>query len=205
MSVGTTTPLAGTEPQIQRLYPEEEARRWGDAALRPVVSMTRSAPEWLGDFKLRMFGNYRGRSPIPPAAVVGIGQDMIGAAAQAGWELPSRGFTTIFVQLYAVGQVVRAHTDPTDNIDCTLILGLGDFDAGEHVVTLPDRTWRRTLTPGELLWLPCTRNGVRGPRHAVQPLLRGSRWAVILNAIEGVPRLDALYAPVSLNVPAGRM
>ena len=189
------------EPQVQRLYSEEEARRWGDAALRPAVSMTRNAPEWLGDFKLRMFGNYRGRSPVPPSAVVGLGQDMIGAATRAGWELPPRGFTTIFVQLYTVGQAVRPHTDPMDNIDCTLILGLGDFDAGEHLVTLPGRAWRRTLTPGELLWLPCTWNGVRGPRHAVQPLLRGSRWAVILNAIEGVSRLDSLYPVPSETLP----
>ena len=130
-------------------------------------------PRWLGNFSFKMFGKaYRrnyGRTPEPLRT----------AAVELASLRPQQVFTTVFLQRYTVGQQVLAHRDPRNNVGVTVIGVFGDFTgAVSHV-----GNESLQLNSGDVLVLPCTINGVQGPRHSVSPVTSGTRYALILNTI----------------------
>ena len=89
-------------------------------------------------------------------------------------------FNTVFLQRYERGQYVRSHRDPTNNLGYTVIATFGQWEGGVTTVEGADPFRMR---PGDLVVLPCTIAGRRGPLHSVSRIEKGIRWTLILNTI----------------------
>ena len=136
------------------------------------------APHWLGRFSLATYGNYRSVHRELPHSVKSLAYAMV-EAGEKHYNLPRNMWTTCFVQRYDSGSFVGGHRDPWDNLDATLILAIGQFEPSRHMVN-GHAEWQ---APGEMLMLPCTREKARGPWHSMDPIFKGTRYAIILNKI----------------------
>lgn len=135
----------------------------------------RPVPHWLGNFQFTIFGGTTGRKA--PAAVR--------AAAIKVMKLhPEQKFNTLFCQRYEVGQSVKEHRDPKNNIGHTLVCVFGEFEGAASYIKPATGTKVLFLGAGDVLSLACTIDGKQGPPHSVSPVTSGTRYAVILNTIE---------------------
>lgn len=133
----------------------------------------RPCPEFLGSFGISYYGHPYGRGKTIPSVLVPIAEHM------ASFH-PEQSFNATFIQHYPTGSYVKPHRDPKSNVGQTLILVLGDFEgAVSHVATYDPVALRH----GDMLSLECTIDGVQGPRHQVSSVTRGTRYALILNAV----------------------
>jgi len=153
-------------------------RDWFDPTTAGVIGGARQVhfrpcPAFLGNFQFAMFGDVYGRyhGALPPG--------LHHLAKRMAALYPQEEFNAAFVQRYDLGAYVKAHKDPMNNLNRTLIAIFGDFEGAETTVGGEKFTAR----PGDLVELPCTVNGVRGPRHQVSPVTSGCRYALILNTI----------------------
>ena len=140
----------------------------------------RPVPAWLGNFSFRLFGEAYGKTHgLLPQDIRELVDRMMGV-------VPDQKFTTVFVQRYREGELVRPHRDPRDNVGYTLIAVLGDFEGAETKIygDDDDGSTKIQLRRGDLFRLPCTIGGVQGPKHEVSAVTRGTRYALILNTIE---------------------
>lgn len=144
----------------------------------------RPAPAWLGSFDLLCFGEGYGRGRKLPEACRALAVRCIEAMPK---QLPSGSsirYNASFLQRYRPGFSVRPHVDPSTNIGYTSILSLGSFS---HPPTLHVKG-SAPLTPrrGDLVVLPCWRDGVPGPLHSVDghPDQEGVRYTIIVNAVQ---------------------
>ena len=85
----------------------------------------------------------------------------------------------MFLQRYRAGEYVSEHRDPTNNIGYTVLGIFGEFMGARSAVGGKNFI----LAAGDVLQLECTINGVQGPPHNVHPVIRGTRYALILNTI----------------------
>lgn len=134
----------------------------------------RPVPMWLGNFQFRLFGMAYGRHHgyLPPH-IKDMVRPLMGLC-------PAQTFTTVFVQRYEEGTEVFSHRDPKNNTGYTVIAPLGDYEGGVlHV----EGVGTYSVRPRDAIVLPCTINGVQGPRHWLTPITKGTRYAVILNTI----------------------
>lgn len=131
----------------------------------------KAAPDWLGKFDMKAFYN-RSYQKTPLNNVI----NKISAL------LPSQRFNTVFLQRYTQGQFVNRHRDPKNNIGYTLIAVAGEFQGAMSYI---DGKHPMAITPGMVLALPCTIDGIQGPRHHVSEVTSGVRYALILNTITG--------------------
>ncbi len=134
----------------------------------------RKVPNFLGDFTFSCFGGPYGqkKSAVPA--------DVLNVAHQLALLHPEQTFNTLFLQRYQLGQSVKRHRDPRNNVGHTLILALGEF---EGATTSVQGETPFTLKHGDVLRLPCTINGIQGPPHEVSAITSGERFALILNTI----------------------
>ena len=151
----------------------------------------RPVPAWLGNFEFKLFGRAYGKEHgVLPPEIRPIAERLMRL-------IPAQAWTTVFVQRYLTGQEVLPHRDPKNNTGYTVIAVFGDYDGAETTLegsdVLPDGSLkfgsgadddRFRLERGDVLILPCTINGVQGPKHAVSPVTRGIRYTLILNTIE---------------------
>lgn len=85
----------------------------------------------------------------------------------------------LYVQMCATSGV-SPHQDPATDLVGTSILYLGDFQGGDLVFVKDGQTITLPARPGVINHLPCTVNGIRGPRHWTTPHT-GTRISLILN------------------------
>lgn len=144
----------------------------------------RPAPAWLGSFDLLCFGEGYGRGRKLPEACRALAVRCIEVMPKV---LPSGApirYNASFLQRYRPGFSVRPHVDPSTNIGYTSILSLGVFS---HAPTLHVKG-SASLSPrrGDLVVLPCWRDGAPGPLHSVagHPEQLGVRYTIIVNAVE---------------------
>lgn len=144
----------------------------------------RPAPAWLGPFDLLCFGEGYGRGRKLPEACRALAVRCIEAMPK---QLPSGyliRYNASFLQRYRPGFSVRPHVDPSTNIGYTSILSLGYFS---HTPTM-HVNGSTPLMPrrGDLVVLPCWRDGVPGPLHSVDghPDQQGVRYTIIVNAVQ---------------------
>jgi len=133
----------------------------------------RPCPKWLGNFSFRMWG---GNTPDPVPFAVELADLVLQLEAQ----VPGQQFNTVFLQRYTRGQEVYSHRDPKNNLGHTVIGTFGEWTGAE---TRTEEGVRFRMAPGDVTVLPCTIDGVQGPRHSVSPVLSGTRWALILNTV----------------------
>jgi len=143
------------------------------------------APAWLGSFSMICFGAGYGRGRRLPTTCRALALRMV---ASMPTHLPSGTkieYNAAFIQKYGPGFTVKPHIDPSTNIGYTSILSLGGFS---HPPSFFVDGRRGPLEPlrGDLVVLPCWRDGVRGPLHEVRghPEQVGDRYILIVNAIE---------------------
>lgn len=142
----------------------------------------RPAPNWLGNFTFWWRGSLDLTQVQPPPGFF----PLIWGEVQWLKKLkPEITFNTVFVQRYEPNQNVKAHRDPKNNKDVTIISLYGDFEltyfrSGNEVYE---------QKPGDIFIQDCTKNGVQGPVHEMwwpqtTPRGKGTRYAIILNRIE---------------------
>ncbi len=91
--------------------------------------------------------------------------------------VPDQDFNTVFLQRYLIGGQVLPHRDPKNNIGYTIISTFGTWrEACTHV-----NEESFILEDSDVAVLPCTINGLQGPRHYMTPVQSGIRYALILN------------------------
>lgn len=146
----------------------------------------RQVPFWLGDFSFKMVRRTVMGDCL--AACLRSFHPLIQTQIKklASFSMPTQHFNTVFIQRYEPGQNVKAHCDPKNNTGQTIIglygndwvTDFGVYEKGELRFT--------TQHPGDVTVLPCTINGVQGPKHKMQWRSGdGIRYAIILNTIEG--------------------
>ncbi len=144
----------------------------------------RPAPAWLGLFDLLCFGEGYGRGRKLPAACRALAVRCIEAMPKQLQSGSLIRYNASFLQRYRPGFSVRPHVDPSTNIGYTSILSLGNFS---HPPTLHVKG-STPLMPrrGDLVVLPCWRDGVPGPLHSVDghPDQQGVRYTIIVNAVQ---------------------
>jgi hypothetical protein len=145
----------------------------GGLAELASTQQLRPCPPWLGNFSFRIYGDvygrYHGELPL----------NLRIQAQRMAQLVPNEVFNACFLQRYRAGELVKPHRDPANNINCTLIGIFGDFQGATTTVAGKEFQVRA----GDVVKLPCTVNGVRGPEHQVSAVTSGTRWALILNAI----------------------
>jgi hypothetical protein len=132
----------------------------------------RRAPHFLGDFKYQM---YKG---CP------MGHQTNRVVSYLRTLVPNQSFNTVFIQSYEPGQCVKPHRDPRNNVGQTVIGLFGDN--WETLLSVDSEETQFRQFPGDVFILPCTIDGVQGPRHAVNWAINsgnGIRHAIILNTI----------------------
>ena len=153
----------------QVLTPEEQAV-FLNMGLQMYDSM-KKVPHWLGEFSFKTYYKYSWkRTALAPVV------EKLATFA------PHQKFNTVFLQVYASGAIVKEHRDPRNNVGETIIGIAGDFTGANTYV---NGQLAGQLLPGDVGVLPCTINGVQGPRHNVTRVLTGYRVALILNTVEG--------------------
>ena len=143
--------------------PELEAPR---QRLRPCAA-------FLGNFNYRFYGEWGGRyhGKLPQA--------LRAQAQRMAALVPDEVFNAAFLQRYRQGEFVRKHRDPKNNHNCTLIGLFGNWEGAVMSVGNAKIQGKR----GDVIRLPTTVDGRQGPVHSVSPVLRGTRWALILCSI----------------------
>lgn len=136
-----------------------------------------NSPGFLGVFGFRA---YKLVDPFQPFHATGDGGWVVDRMAAL---VPEQTFTHVYVQRYQTTQAVREHRDPQNNIGYTLIAPFGKYTGGQWWWRCGG-VWREQVySPGDVLQVPCTINGVQGPLHRVDPVLTGIRQAVILGTV----------------------
>lgn len=141
-------------------------------------------PSWLG--RVASLKGFRlpwaAQQPITAWALrygflpEGLHEDAKALAALA----PGVDFNVAFAQRYPRGAFLFTHQDPCSNLECTIIQPLGLWEGGELVV----EGTALNLDSSQSVVLRCY-NGNAGsrPRHSLQPVTAGERWALILNRV----------------------
>lgn len=135
-------------------------------------SHLRAVPSWLGTFKFRPYykSSYVNHPSLGPIA------------KRLSTLVPAQKFNTAFLQRYDTGSCVSPHRDPRNNIGFTIIAVAGEFTGAETALSCPPG--RLHLKSGDVLVMPCTIDGIQGPRHEVSPVITGTRTTLILNTLE---------------------
>lgn len=145
-------------------------------AARKQIPQLRGSPLWLGDFQMQKWE--LDTAQIPGALVPFV-------AKLASVAPPPFPYNYVFLQRYEVGEGVRWHRDPRNNLWGTLIAPFGEYTGAETSIRYQPEEEAETcqVLPGTALWLPCTVSGRQGPHHSVSNVTSGERWALILNTI----------------------
>lgn len=154
-----------------------------ERAEREVAAISlKQCPSWLGDFSFKTYGECYGRTHGPlPDALRRISRVMIATA-----DAESIPWNAAFLQRYNKGEQVKPHRDPENNLDSTLIFTFGSWTGATTAVEDPSDHHgykHHRMVRNEMMQLPCTLYGRRGPRHYVSPVISGTRYALILNWI----------------------
>lgn len=87
-----------------------------------LINETKKVPPWLGNFSFGAYGPAYSKSVDKlPRGVIEF------CKAIASDCVPDQKFNTIFIQKYEVGEFVRPHRDPKNNIGKTIIAIFGEF------------------------------------------------------------------------------
>jgi hypothetical protein len=147
---------------------------WSDAV---DALKLRPCPKWLGDFRFA-YWSLNGVNALPfPKALLPL-------VVRLDALVPAQVFDTVFVQKYEQGESVKPHRDPKSNTGHTVVGIFGEFEGATVAVESVPEDRAYTVRPGDAYVLPCTINGVQGPRHRVTPVTYGVRYALILNTME---------------------
>jgi hypothetical protein len=130
----------------------------------------RPAPGFLGNFNYSMKKSF-----------VGLPIEVLGVLAKLQGLVPKQEqvFNTLFIQKYDVGQEVKLHQDPMNNIGCTIIAYFGDWTGGMF-----NCEGANYITgPGDVVIMRCNYNNLPRPKHKVSPIISGTKYSFILNTI----------------------
>ena len=131
---------------------EEQARI---IAFIDSLSMKTAQP-WLGRFRIK--GYYD--NSIKQTEL----SDIFDKFCTLNQDVYVQDFNTVFLQKYPEGSYVNEHKDPKNNVGYTLIGIFGDFEGAETDV----EGNKVRVEPGQILAMPCTIDGVKGPKHSVK-------------------------------------
>lgn len=132
-----------------------------DWNLRPV-------PQWLGNFNFSM-----------DKTIFNLSDREVDLYKQLKRLVGEQSFNTIFRQRYKIGEEVKLHQDPMNNIGATIIAHFGDYEGGKFHCD----GYGFTTNPGDVIVMRCNINGLSRPKHMVSQITKGTKYSFILNTI----------------------